>query len=152
MDFSGTMDVNDVMKLLPHRYPFLLIDRVTEIELGERLVAIKNVSYNEPFFQGHFPCRPVMPGVLIIEALAQATGLLAMRTQPDVVGGDALYMFAGIDKARFKRPVEPGDQLRLEVSIKTVKRNIWMFSGRATVDDEVAATADLMCTAKSFCD
>ena len=126
----NSMDINAVMELLPHRYPFLLVDRVTEIELGKRLVGLKNVTINEPFFQGHFPVRPVMPGVLIIEALAQATGLLAMRSEPSVVDGNALYYFVGIDKARFKRPVEPGDQLRLEVEITGIKRGIWMFSGR----------------------
>jgi 3-hydroxyacyl-[acyl-carrier-protein] dehydratase len=141
------MDINKVLSLLPHRYPFLLVDRVLESEPGKRLVGIKNVTFNEPYFTGHFPVKPVMPGVLIIEALAQATGLLAMDTAPDEVG-DSLYYFVGIDKARFKRPVEPGDQLRLEVSLKGTKRGIWMFTGEATVDGRIAATAEIMCTAR----
>jgi 3-hydroxyacyl-[acyl-carrier-protein] dehydratase len=144
------MDIYKVLSLLPHRYPFLLIDRVLEFEPNERLLAIKNVSYNEPFFNGHFPVRPVMPGVLIIEALAQATGLLGMESNPDTVGAKTLYYFVGIDKARFKQPVEPGDQLHLEVLMKGNKRGIWMFSGTATVDGKVVATADMMCTARDF--
>lgn len=144
------MEIHEVLKLLPHRYPFLLVDRVLEYTLGERLVALKNVSYNEPYFAGHFPRRPVMPGVLIIEALAQATGLLAMQTAPEERTENSLYYFVGIDKARFKRPVEPGDQLILEVVLKASKRGIWMFHGKATVANKIVATADLMCTAKEF--
>ena len=145
-----TLDIHNVMSLLPHRYPFLLIDRVIELEPDKRLLAIKNVTYNEQFFNGHFPQRPVMPGVLIIEAMAQATGVLAMESRPSEVHSNSLYYFVGIDKARFKRPVEPGDQLYLEVFLKTVKRGIWMFSGEARVDSNVVATADLMCTARDF--
>ena len=145
-----TLDIHHVLGLLPHRYPFLLIDRVIELEPDKRLLAIKNVTYNEQFFNGHFPQRPVMPGVLIIEAMAQATGVLAMESRPDVVHSNSLYYFVGIDKARFKRPVEPGDQLFLEVLLKNVKRGIWIFSGEARVDDKIVATADIMCTARDF--
>ena len=145
-----TMDIHKVLSLLPHRYPFLLIDRVLEFEPNERLLGIKNVSFNEPYFVGHFPVRPVMPGVLIIEALAQATGLLAMESRPEEVGEKALYYFVGIDKARFKRPVEPGDQLHLEVKVLNVKRGIWKFSGVADVEGQTAATATIMCTARDF--
>jgi len=144
------MDIHKVLSLLPHRYPFLLIDRVIDYRPDDYLVALKNVSYNEPFFNGHFPIRPVMPGVLIVEAMAQATGLLAMESRPDEVGEKGLYYFVGIDKARFKRPVEPGDQLVLEVHLRTVRRGIWMFSGEARVDDKVVATANLMCTARDL--
>jgi 3-hydroxyacyl-[acyl-carrier-protein] dehydratase len=144
------MDIHKVLSLLPHRYPFLLIDRVIELEPDRRLLAYKNVTYNEPFFTGHFPVRPVMPGVLIIEAMAQATGLLAMESRPDQIGSSSLYYFVGIDNARFKRPVEPGDQLHLEVLLKTVKRGIWMFSCEARVEGKVVATADIMCTARDF--
>ena len=146
----NTMDIHKVMSLLPHRYPFLLIDKVIEFEPDERLLALKNVTYNEPFFGGHFPGRPVMPGVLIVEAMAQATGLLAMESRPNEVQSNSLYYFVGIDKARFKQPVEPGDQLHLEVFLKNVKRGIWMFSGEARVDGRVAATAEIMCTARDF--
>ena len=145
-----TMDINKVLSLLPHRYPFLLIDRVTEFEKDSRLVALKNVTYNEPFFNGHFPIRPVMPGVLIVEAMAQATGLLAMESNPETVSDTSIYLFVGIDKARFKRPVEPGDQLILEVHQKALKRGIGMFSGTASVDGKIAATADIMCTQRDF--
>jgi 3-hydroxyacyl-[acyl-carrier-protein] dehydratase len=144
------MDINKVLTLLPHRYPFLLIDRVLEFEPNQRLVALKNVTYNEPFFNGHFPIRPVMPGVLIVEALAQATGLLGMESNPDGIDENTIYFFVGIDKARFKRPVEPGDQMHLEVEMKRSKRGIWMFSGTARVDGQIAATADIMCTARDY--
>jgi 3-hydroxyacyl-[acyl-carrier-protein] dehydratase len=144
------MDIHKVLSLLPHRYPFLLIDKVLEFEPDKRLLALKNVSYNEPFFNGHFPSRPVMPGVLIVEAMAQATGILAMESRPDEVGSSSLYYFVGIDKARFRHPVEPGDQLRLEVVLRAVKRGIWMFNGEARVDGKVVASADVMCTARDF--
>lgn len=144
------MDIHKVLSLLPHRYPFLLVDRVLEFEENRRLLALKNVTYNEPFFNGHFPIRPVMPGVLIIEAMAQATGLLAMESNPDLVGENALYYFVGIDKARFKRPVEPGDQLLLEVQLNSVRRSIWMFTGEAKVDGKLVASAEIMCTAREF--
>jgi len=144
------MDIHKVLSLLPHRYPFLLIDRVIEFEPDKRLLAYKNVTYNEPFFAGHFPIRPVMPGVLIVEALAQATGLLAMESRPDLIGKNSLYYFVGIDNARFKRPVEPGDQLHLEANLITVKRGIWKFNCEARVNGKVVATADIMCTAREF--
>ncbi|MEY6431641.1 3-hydroxyacyl-ACP dehydratase FabZ [Thioalkalicoccus limnaeus] len=144
------MDIHKVLSLLPHRYPFLLIDRVIDFKHDEYLIGIKNVTFNEPFFAGHFPIRPVMPGVLIIEALAQATGLLAMESRPQDVGAKALYYFVGIDKARFKRPVEPGDQLSLDVRVLNVKRGIWKFDGVAKVDGKLVASAEIMCTAKEF--
>ena len=142
-----TMDIHKVLSLLPHRYPFLLVDRVLEFEPDQHLTAMKNVSFNEPYFTGHFPVRPVMPGVLIIEALAQATGLLAMESRPDEVG-HKLYYFVGIDKARFKRPVEPGDQLMLKVKLLGVRQGIWRFHGDASVDGKLVASADIMCTAR----
>lgn len=142
------MDIQEITNYLPHRYPFLLVDRVVEVDSGQRLVAIKNVTFNEPFFQGHFPQKPVMPGVLIIEALAQATGLLAMESEE--VSGAAIYYLVGVDKARFKRPVVPGDQLRLEVSVTKQRRGIWSFSGKATVDGAVCASAEIMCTARDL--
>jgi 3-hydroxyacyl-[acyl-carrier-protein] dehydratase len=144
------MDIHKVLSLLPHRYPFLLVDRVIEFKRDEFLIALKNVTYNEPFFNGHFPVRPVMPGVLIVEAMAQATGLLAMKSRPEEVGEKALYYFVGIDKARFKRPVEPGDQLIIQVHLRSVRRGIWMFSGEARVDEKIVATAEIMCTARDF--
>ena len=142
------MDIGKVLTLLPHRYPFLLVDRVIECVPGERLVGIKNVTINEPQFTGHFPIKPVMPGVLIIEALAQATGLLAMETTPPK--DEAIYYLVGIDKARFKRPVEPGDQLRLEVRLAKRRREIWVFDCQATVDGNVVASAEIMCTARAL--
>ncbi len=145
-----TMDIHKVLSLLPHRYPFLLIDRVIDFRPDDYLVALKNVSFNEPYFTGHFPVRPVMPGVLIVEAMAQATGLLAMESRPEEVGEKALYYFVGIDKARFKRPVEPGDQLIIEVKLGHVRRGIWKFTGEARVDKRIVATADIMCTARDF--
>ena len=145
-----TMDINKVLRLLPHRYPFLLIDRVLEFEKDKRLLAIKNITYNEPFFNGHFPIKPVMPGVLIIEAMAQATGLLATESNPDTISETSVYLFAGIDKARFKRQVEPGDQVLIEVVQKKIKRGVGVFSGTATVDGEIAATADIMCAARNI--
>lgn len=145
-----TMDIHKVLSLLPHRYPFLLVDKVLEFEPNRRLLALKNVTFNEPHFAGHFPIRPVMPGVLITEALAQATGLLAMASRPEEISEKSLYYFVGIDKARFKRPVEPGDQLFLDVSVLHVRRGIWKFACEARVDDKTAATADIMCTARGF--
>ena len=140
------MDIHKVRRLLPHRYPFLLVDKVVDFVAGERLAAVKNVSINEPFFAGHFPVQPVMPGVLVIEALAQATGLLAMETVPPE--RESIYYLVGVDKARFKRPVEPGDQLRLEVELLKRRRDIWVFSARALVDGQLAASAEIMCTAR----
>jgi 3-hydroxyacyl-[acyl-carrier-protein] dehydratase len=143
------MNINDVKNFLPHRYPFLLIDRVLELEVGKSLVAIKNVSFNEPQFTGHFPDQPIMPGVMIVEALAQATGILAFKSEVGKPIDGQIYMLVGIDKVRFKRMVEPGDQLRLEVEVMTVKRGIWKFKCRALVDDSVVTTAELMCTQKA---
>ena len=144
------MDINKVLRRLPHRYPFLLIDRVLEFEKDKRLLALKNVTYNEPFFNGHFPVQPVMPGVLIVEAMAQATGLLAMESDPSTVSETTIYLFVGIDKARFKQQVEPGDQLHLEVIMNKMKRGIGFFSGTATVDGKTVATAEIMCTAREI--
>lgn len=140
------MDIYAVMKQLPHRYPFLLVDRVIECVPGESLVAIKNVSANEPYFLGHFPGRPVMPGVIIIEALAQASGLLAFATADYSPDDDALLYFVGIDKARFRRPVEPGDQLLMTIRLLRTLKGIWKFETRAEVEGELVATADMMCS------
>jgi len=141
----STLDIYDILEHLPHRYPFLLIDRVTDCKVGERLVGYKNVTYNEPYFTGHFPNREVMPGVLILEALAQATGILAFRTSGKVPDKDSLYYLVGIDNARFKKPVIPGDQLVLEVDIVKTKRGVWKFKGVAKVDGHIVCSADLMC-------
>ena len=146
MTDSTTMNINEILRLLPHRYPFLLIDRVTDYKVGEFLRGYKNVTFNEPFFTGHFPQRPIMPGVMILEAMAQATGLLAFRTVDRAANNDSLFFLVGIDKARFKRPVEPGDQLMLEVRVVNSKRGIWVFEGEATVDGKLAASAQIMCT------
>jgi len=142
------MDIQQIQSLLPHRYPFALVDRVIESEPGRRLVAIKNVTINEPFFQGHFPSKPVMPGVLLIEAMAQATGLLAMESAE--VPKEAIYYLVGVDKARFKRPVVPGDQLVFEVEVIKNRREIWVFAAEAKVDDNVVASAEIMCTARNL--
>lgn len=139
------MDIYEILEHLPHRYPFLLVDKVIDYKAGEYLIAVKNVSVNEPFFPGHFPQRPVFPGVLIMEALAQATGLLAFKTQEKKPDGTSLYYFAAIDNCRFKQPVQPGDQLILEVRLITTKRNIWKFSAEAKVDGKIVASAELMC-------
>ncbi|MFG6462798.1 3-hydroxyacyl-ACP dehydratase FabZ [Roseateles sp. DXS20W] len=141
-----TMDIHEILTRLPHRYPILLVDRVVELVKGERIRAIKNVSINEPFFLGHFPHRPVMPGVLILEAMAQAATLLALRSMDMVLDDKSVVYFAGIDGARFKRPVEPGDQLMLEVTLGRAKAGIYKFSARALVGDQLAAEAELMCT------
>lgn len=138
------MDIHEILKYLPHRPPFLLVDRVVEIKEGESLVAIKNVTINEPFFVGHFPARPVMPGVLIVEALAQAAGILAYKSTNTLASDGVLYLFAGIDNARFRRVVEPGDQLRLEVKVVRAKREIWKLDATASVDGEIACTAELL--------
>jgi 3-hydroxyacyl-[acyl-carrier-protein] dehydratase len=143
------MDINNILQHLPHRYPFLLIDRVTEFKAGESLVGYKNVTYNEPFFQGHFPERPVMPGVLLLEAMAQATGLLAFKTVERGARRESLYFLVGIDKARFKQPVEPGDQVVLRADLLRSKRGIWVFDCKASVDDNVVASAEIMCTERA---
>jgi 3-hydroxyacyl-[acyl-carrier-protein] dehydratase len=139
------MDIHEILRYLPHRYPIILVDRVLELERGKRIVAIKNVTINEPVFMGHFPHYPVMPGVLIIEALAQAAAILSFVTMDRKSDPDSLYYFAGIDSARFKRPVEPGDQLRLEVEMLREMRGVGKFGGRALVDGQVAAEAELLC-------
>ena len=143
------MNIQDVKNYLPHRYPFLLIDRVLELEIGKSLVAIKNVTFNEPQFTGHFPEQPIMPGVMIVEALAQATGILAFKSEVGKPIDGQIYMLVGIDKVRFKRVVEPGDQIRLEVEVMVVKRGIWKFKCRASVEDQTVTTAELMCTQKA---
>ena len=144
------MDIHQILKQLPHRYPFLLVDRVLEIEKGKRIVALKNVSMNEPFFGGHFPHRPVMPGVLMLEALAQAAALLAFDTLGVTPDDKTVYYFAGIDGARFKRPVEPGDQLTLHAELDRMKAGIFKFKAKATVGDELAVEAELICTMRSI--
>ena len=144
------MDIHQILKQLPHRYPILLVDRVLELEKGVRIKALKNVSINEPHFLGHFPHRPVMPGVLMLEALAQAAALLAFDTLGETPDDQTVYYFAGIDGARFKRPVEPGDQLTLEVELERMKAGIFKFKARAKVGDVVATEADLMCTMRSI--
>ncbi len=138
------MDIGEILKYLPHRYPMLLIDRVIEFQHGQSLVAIKNVSYNEPYFQGHFPNRPVMPAVIILEAMAQATGILVLRSMGKVPSEKSIYYFVGIDGARFRRPVEPGDQLRIEVNLLRSSRGIWKLRSNASVDGEIVASGDLM--------
>ena len=144
------MDIHQILKKLPHRYPILLVDRVLEVEKGKRIVAIKNVTINEPHFTGHFPNRPVMPGVLILEALAQASALLAFSSDESGPDENTVYYFVGIDGARFKRPVEPGDQLHLDVTLERMKAGIAKFSARALVDGELAAEAQLMCTIRKI--
>ncbi|MCX7265665.1 MAG: 3-hydroxyacyl-[acyl-carrier-protein] dehydratase FabZ [Betaproteobacteria bacterium] len=140
------MDIHKILKQLPHRYPILLVDRVLEIEKGVRIKALKNVSINEPYFSGHFPQRPVMPGVLMLEALAQAAALLAFDALDETPDENTIYYFAGIDGARFKRPVEPGDQLILEVELSRMKAGVFKFKARAMVGQETAVEAELICT------
>jgi 3-hydroxyacyl-[acyl-carrier-protein] dehydratase len=140
------MDIYQILKKLPHRYPILLVDRVLKLEPGVSIQALKNVSVNEPFFTGHFPARPVMPGVLMIEAMAQAAGLLAFATTGVQQDDNSVFYFAGIDDARFKRPVQPGDQLILDVVLERSKAGIFKFKGRASVYGELAVEAGLMCT------
>lgn len=144
------MDIHQILKQLPHRYPILLVDRVLEMEKGVKIKAVKNVTINEPFFSGHFPHRPVMPGVLMLEALAQAAALLSFDALGATPDDNTVYYFAGIDGARFKRPVEPGDQLILEVAIDRMKAGIFKFKARALVEDEVAVEAELMCTMRKI--
>ncbi|MFM2348612.1 MAG: 3-hydroxyacyl-ACP dehydratase FabZ [Pseudomonadota bacterium] len=141
-----TMDIHQIMKKLPHRYPILLVDRVLDIELHKSIRAIKNITFNEPIFTGHFPRRPVFPGVLILEALAQTSALLSFTSMGEQLTDDMVVYFAGIDGARFKRPVEPGDQLILESTVDRVRAGIYKYSARATVDGMLAAEAELMCT------
>ena len=140
------MDIGGVLDHLPHRYPFLLIDRIRTVEPGKRIVALKNVTINEPFFQGHFPQRPIMPGVLILEAMAQAAGILVFRTQGNKPDANSIYYLAGIDKARFKRPVVPGDQLEIEVMIERGLRGVWKFSCKARVDGALVCESEMLCS------
>jgi len=144
------LDIHRILKKLPHRYPFLLIDRVVELDKGKRIKAIKNVTINEPFFSGHFPRRPVMPGVLMIEALAQAAALLSFESLGEQLDDDAVVYFVGIDGARFKRPVEPGDQLVLEAWMERAKAGIYKYKVRASVDGDTAVEAQLMCTVRKI--
>jgi 3-hydroxyacyl-[acyl-carrier-protein] dehydratase len=141
------IEIEEIMELLPHRYPFLLIDRVTDYELGVSIKAYKNISFNEPCFTGHFPGKPIFPGVMILEAMAQAAGILGFKTAGNT---DELYLYAGIDKARFKRPVVPGDRLEFDVVLIKEKRGIWKFSGVASVDGEEACSAEFMCAMRKM--
>ena len=144
------MDIHEILEYLPHRYPILLVDRVLEVVPGEHITALKNVSMNEPFFPGHYPHHPVMPGVLIVEAMAQTAAILSFKTMGGKPDDKSVYYFVGIDGARFKRPVSPGDQLVMEVSITANKRGMWKFSGKAKVDGQVACEAELICTVRKL--
>ena len=146
----NSMDIHQILEYLPHRYPFLMVDRVVSCEPGKSIVAIKNVTINEPFFAGHFPHHPVMPGVMIIEALAQAAGILSFRTQQRTADHSSIYYFVGIDNARFKKPVMPGDTLELNVEITRTARAISWFSAHARVSGQVVAKAELMCTLRAI--
>lgn len=144
------MDIHQILEYLPHRYPILLVDRVLEVVPGERITALKNVSMNEPFFPGHYPHHPVMPGVLIVEAMAQTAAILSFKTMGGKPDDKSVYYFVGIDGARFKRPVSPGDQLVMDVSITANKRGMWKFAGQAKVDGQVACEAELICTVRKL--
>lgn len=144
------MDIGEILKNLPHRYPILLVDRVLECEAGKRILAIKNVTINEPFFTGHFPHHPVMPGVLVIEAMAQAAAILSFKTLGTLPDSKSVYYFVGIDEARFKKPVIPGDQLLLDVELERLLRGLWKFKAQARVGNIVAAEARLMCTVREL--
>jgi 3-hydroxyacyl-[acyl-carrier-protein] dehydratase len=146
---SKIMGINEIKEYLPHRYPMLLVDRVLDYEIGKRITAIKNVTVNEEFFNGHFPHKPVMPGVLMIEALAQTAAILSFMTMNVKPDENSVVYFVGIDNARFKRPVEPGDQLTMEIEILRTSRGIWKYKATASVDGKVAVEADLMCTIRS---
>ena len=138
------LDIGDILRYLPHRYPMLLVDRVLECEPGRHLKALKNVTMNEPFFPGHFPGRPVMPAVMILEVMAQATGILALRTLGELPSDDSIYYFVGVDNARFRQPVLPGDQLMVSIELVKHSRGIWKVRAEGTVDDKLVASADLM--------
>lgn len=142
----NAMDIHQILKYLPHRFPMLLVDRVLECEAGQRIKAVKNVSINEPYFQGHYPHSPVLPGVLVIEAMAQAAAILSFITMGQLPNDRSMYYFVGIDGARFKRPVLPGDQLVLDVEITRTTRGVWKYGARASVDGKLVAEAELMCT------
>ena len=139
------MDITEIREYLPHRYPFLLVDRVIDLELGETITAIKNVTINEPFFDGHFPGLPIMPGVLIIEAMAQAAGILGFKTLDKKLSDGSIYMFVGADKMRFKKPVVPGDQLTLKAAIVSSRSGLWKFDCRAEVDGKMVAAGQILC-------
>jgi len=147
---SHTMDIHQILDYLPHRYPILLVDRVIEVVPGKRITALKNVSMNEPFFPGHYPHHPLMPGVLVIEAMAQAAAILSFKTLGGKPDDQSVYYFVGIDDARFKRPVSPGDQLIMEVSINTARRGIWKFDAVAKVEGQLVCEAGLMCTVRKL--
>jgi|TARA_B110000503_G_scaffold6082_1_gene8441 3-hydroxyacyl-[acyl-carrier-protein] dehydratase len=149
MSRDNFMNINDIKKRLPQRYPFLLLDRVVEIDSGQRILAYKNITANEGVFNGHFPSAPIFPGVMIIEAMAQAAGVLGFVTADKYADDDVLYLLAGVDDVRFKRQVIPGDKLILEAKVDSVKRTIWRFKCRATVDDELACEATILCALKS---
>jgi 3-hydroxyacyl-[acyl-carrier-protein] dehydratase len=149
MEITTMMDIKEIQEYLPHRYPFLLVDRVTDLTLGESITAIKNVSINEPFFNGHFPQKAVMPGVLIVEAMAQAAGILGFKTQDKTPADGSLYLFVGADNVRFKRQVVPGDQLTLKVDYVSDRRGIWKFSCNSFVDGNLVAKADVICADRS---
>ena len=149
-DTKALLDIHQILKLLPHRYPILLVDRVVALEKGKSIRALKNVTINEPFFMGHFPHRPVMPGVLMLEAMAQAAALLSFATQGVTPDDKTVYYFAGIDGARFKRPVEPGDQLVMDVELLRAKAGIYKFKGVTRVGEDIACEAELMCTMRTI--
>ena len=144
------LDIHEILNHLPHRYPFVLIDRITDLKLNEEITALKNVTINEPFFPGHFPYHPVMPGVLIVEAMAQAAAILSFKTMNILPTEDSVYYFAGIDSVRFKKPVSPGDQLILNVKIDRVLKGIWKYKGQAKVDGQIVAEAEMMCILKNI--
>tara|TARA_B100000035_G_scaffold182827_1_gene156098 strand:- start:3957 stop:4415 length:459 start_codon:yes stop_codon:yes gene_type:complete len=150
VSFDMQLDIHEILNHLPHRYPFVLIDRVTDLKLNEEITALKNVTINEPFFPGHFPYHPVMPGVLIIEAMAQAAAVLSFKTMNVLPSEDSVYYFAGIDNVRFKKPVSPGDQLVLNVKIDRVLKGIWKYKAQAIVDDQIVAEAEMMCILKNI--
>ena len=147
---DSSMNIHEILDHLPHRYPFVLIDKVVSMELGKEITAIKNVTINEPFFPGHFPYHPVMPGVLIVEAMAQAAAVLSFKTMNTKPSDDSVYYFAGIDSARFKKPVSPGDQIVLTVKIDRILKGIWKYIGVAKVDGVVVAEAEMMCILKAI--
>ncbi len=146
----NSMDIHEILEHLPHRYPFVLVDRVLSMELGKEIVAVKNVSVNEPYFPGHFPYHPVMPGVLIVEAMAQAAAILSFKTMNTKPTNDSVYYFAGIDNVRFKKPVSPGDQIILHVKIDRILKGIWKYIAVAKVGEEVVAEANMMCILKAI--
>ncbi len=150
MTNKTNMDIHEILDHLPHRYPFVLIDRVVSLDLGKEITAIKNVTINEPFFPGHFPYHPVMPGVLIVEAMAQAAAILSFKTMNTKPSEESVYYFAGIDSARFKKPVSPGDQIILNVKIVRILKGIWKYSGVATVGNDIVAEASMMCILKEI--